>query len=425
MKLKIALIYSHESSQWVSCQKIVANLLKAYTIQTSEYEIIHFDYGSETSPETWTSLKKLEEIKPELLIFLDHKPHPLALLELLFHLCAENYKPRLIFHLYGDFTLNLDKWQTLLELLKNRSLFFYAASNRQLMMLTEFIPKENLGLCPFPVDGEDFPISLETRSITRNVYNWQNDETVFLYTGRLSCQKQIHLLIPHFSNWRAKTKANARLVLIGEPDSLGKPFEDRNEWEGEYFQQIIEIVSNLDPEEQQRIEFHGFKSNSQLLNYYNAADCFINLSVHHDEDFGMSCAEALSTGLPMILSNWAGFASFKTQNLKSHVNLIPVHLTDQGPQLEIDAIADELSSFKPADQMTRLKIRELALEDLGIKSVKNIISYGLNMPCLFKGSKVFLQEAAYREKFFTKNTFYSHRERKYNDIYLKTYKHYV
>ena len=212
---------------------------------------------------------------------------------------------------------------------------------------------------------------------------------------------------------------------MGEPDSLGKPFEDRNEWEGEYFQQIIEMVSTLDPEEQKRIEFHGFKSNSQLLNYYNAADGFINLSMHHDEDFGMSCAEALTTGLPMILSNWAGFASFKTPKLESHIKLIPVQLTDQGPQLEVEAIADELSSFKNADQVTRSKIRELALENLGIKSVKSIISYGLKMPCPFKGAKVFLQEAAYREKFFTKNTFYNHRDRKYNDIYLKTYKHYV
>lgn len=425
MNGKIALIYSFETSSWVSCHKIVSNLLLSYSMLERDYELIHLNYSSEDSADTWNSIKQASTLNLDYMIFLDHKPHPLHFLDLFFSLRHLALKTKLIFHIFGDFTLHLDKWKSLCKLLEKQSVAFFAASERQKNMLSEFIPSKYLSVCPFPVHHEEFGFNPIERLQMRDSLSIKDDETVFLYTGRLSFQKQIHLLIEAFVTWRKDTNTNARLILVGEPDAIGRPFEDRAEWNGEYFHRLLEMVSNLHPEERERIEFHGFKSNKVLPAYYSAVDYFINLSVHQDEDYGMSCAEALASGLPLILSDWAGFASFRKQDLEEFVQLIPVELSIHGPVIQRELIGARLSFASESGVMDRSKIRSISLSHFGISAAADIVRESLSMTSVFEGSTDFIHEAAYLEKYFSNNTFYDNRERNYNDKYLRMYKHYV
>ena len=425
MTSKIGLVYSFDSSPWVSCHKIVSNLLLAYEHISKDHELVHLNFNGEDSAESWKSIKQATEIEFDYLIFLDHKPHPLHFLELYFGLQKESVKTKLIFHIFGDFTLHLDKWRRLFKLMEGRSVYFLAASERQKSMLTEFIPAKHLGVCPFPVHQDEFGFSSELRKQIRDSLSIKDDETIFLYTGRISYQKQIHHLIKSFADWRQKTNSHSRLILVGEPDSIGRPFEDRGEWQGEYFQFIQDTVSELVPSERTRIEFHGFKSSNELVAYYSGADFFINLSLHQDEDYGMSCAEALACGLPLILSDWAGFASFKKNSLADAVKLIPVDLTDQGPVLHTDLIAPELSLACQSPDIDRTFIIENCLSYFDINSVGELIRQFITQPIVFEGGESFINEVAYLERWFSNNTYYNHRERKYNDNYLRMYKHYV
>jgi glycosyltransferase involved in cell wall biosynthesis len=424
--MKIALIYSFETSHWVSCQKIVSNLLHAYNSLTQKCDFYHLDYKAEDSAESWKSIKKLKQVNPDYIIFIDHKPHPFKFIEHLFKLGHKRNTSKFIFHIYGDFTLNLAKWERLFKILDQESIFFYAASERQKNMLTEFIDQKHLGVCPFPVHADEFNHLPTMRNQTRSTHDWHEDETVFLYTGRLSKQKNVHQLLTAFTKWRISSQAQARLVLVGEPDAIGKPFEDRSEWNGEYFQELLDLLAAFGEEDRARIEFHGFKSNMELPAYYNAADCFINLSLHHDEDYGMSCAEALATGLPLIISNWAGFASFKKPLIADSVKLIPVKLTDQGPMIDLDNISEELNAIHQTNKrMDRGHISKTSVGYFGIEASAGIIDKNFYSPIPFKQNKPLIQKTAYREQNFSNNTFYNHRERKYNELYLQIYKHYV
>src|SRR6185503_14896704 len=58
------------------------------------------------------------------------------------------------------------------------------------------------------------------------------------------------------------------------------------------------------PEE--KIHFMPNMEPDNLRNIYNAADAVINLTLLHDENFGLAQVEAMGCGTPVIGTNWGG-----------------------------------------------------------------------------------------------------------------------
>lgn len=424
---KICVVYSFKPSAWVSCQKIVANLLKAYKLNP-DIEIIPVPYsvGMEDY-QCWASTKIILDEKPSHVVILDHRPHCHHILEPLIRSLKEiNHRPTFIFHLYGDFTLTLSIWRRLEPIIKEYQVLWYAASIRQRAMLAEYIPLEQMEICPFPVDSTEFYPSKDLRLSFREKKNWGEDETIFVFTGRLSRQKRIHQLIETFTKWRRETKATARLVLVGDADKVGEPFLLRGEYEGEYFHYLYNLWKNLPEADQQYIEFHGFRPNIELNAYYNASDFFVNISVHNDEDYGMSCAEALATGLPLILTDWAGFSSFRRRGIEDAVKLIPVKISRRGKLISLKSLYkafDEMHARK--ETYDRSYISQQSLSYTGVKNVANIVRKGLTRSHIFEKFSDTLHEAARLEIYQKWNTFADLKSKTFNDLYMKVYRHYV
>lgn len=74
----------------------------------------------------------------------------------------------------------------------------------------------------------------------------------------------------------------------------------------QFFGKARGLFQELPTSIQKRIFFKGSVPHKDLNLFYNAADLFVSLSLHHDEDFGMSVAEAMATGLPCVLTDWGG-----------------------------------------------------------------------------------------------------------------------
>lgn len=411
----------------MSCQKIVGNLLKAYRLK-QDVEIVPVLLAKEMDDYTlYNSVQTVVRTRPSHVIFLDHQPNPAVLIKALIPYMRDlNFHPHFIFHLYGDFTLNFNLWKGLEEFIKNEQVLWYAASDRQRAMLSEFIPLEQIELCPFPVDAQEFFVDGELRQTLRRQHNWESDQKIFLFTGRLSRQKRIHQLIQVFSEWRAQTGARAKLVLVGDADKVGEPFLLRGEYEGEYFHYLQDVYHALPAEEQGHIEFHGFRPNRELNAYYNAADCLVNMSVHNDEDYGMSCAEALAAGLPMILTNWAGLVSFRRDGLEQDVRLVPVKLTRRGKLIALKRLREALEDFyRRSGEPDRAQIARLSLEYTGVAPVAKIVTQGLQKGHTFTGFEPNLYDAARLEFYQNWNTFAVTKTKTFNDLYMQVYSHYV
>ena len=423
---KIAIIYSFKPSSWVSCQKIISNLVKAYRLFDNAYEIKEFSFVEGMDGfEFCQSFISVGEFRPDYIIFLDHKPHPLYYLDFLSKEFKETgLKPKFIFHLYGDFTLNFNEWAGMEKFIKNHEVLWYVASQRQKNLISEFIPFEQIEICPFPVDRKEFYVDDKIREEGRKKYKWAKDEFIFIFTGRLSRQKRIHQLVETFAKFCDDTKAKAKLVLVGDTDKLGEPWLFKGEWEYEYFHYLQKVMERIPEYLRDNIEFHGFKPNKELLHYYNSADCLVNISVHNDEDYGMTCAEAQACGLPAILTDWAGFSGFNI-DVSNAVRYVPVRLSPQAKQINLAQLAENFKAAVEGLRADRIKISQKSLEWTSIENAHSIVSKHIKSLHLFTEFGPEMKVACQLEYYSKRNTFTNLKKQIFNNFYLKVYRHYV
>ena len=313
-------------SSWISCQKIVANLWQCYT-SVSEATSLHF--GPEQKGQDLITLsQQIIDHKPNVISFIDHRPHPLDLLQYLIPMWIKEHGdfPEIIFHVYGDFTLNYHKWAALGSLIKGIKTKFCAASTAEQKLL-EKLMLQKTHLVPFPVNQEEFSPDEDLRIKKRNELKVSDQQKVFIFTGRLSYQKNIHLLVEKFLSYVESKNSTDILLIFGHFDDLGDSFTDYRPVIGQYYHQVENILKDHPRREQ--IRFMGMASSQELKGYYNASDFLINLSTHNDEDFGMSVAEASLCGLASILTAWGGFHDFAfTSNKYLNVTTHPKKMID-------------------------------------------------------------------------------------------------
>ena len=330
---KIALILQKSSSSWVSCKSITSNLEKAYQLAFPHSEVKSFFLNENSSSLDLIQLaQSLQTFQPEILSFIDHKPHPGSFLTALHEFCPD-WHPELYFHVFGDFTLHAGQWLQTENILRNYPVHFFCASDKQALLLKGLLPHESehlVSTLPFPVDTKEFYV--ENSEAQKNSISVDNMNTKFLYTGRISLQKNILLLIKCFGKYLNSINPHAELWLAGPIDDLGYPYTGRVPPVGFQSSMLMRAIEkHLTPEDRKRIIYHGNLNGTQLRSLYNRADLYISMSTHNDEDFGMAPAEAAFCGLPLILSDWAGFSSFQSALGEKNCETVPVQLTSQGP----------------------------------------------------------------------------------------------
>ncbi len=360
---KIAMIYSLRPSEWVSCQSIVHNLKKAYTSIYGE-SLTHINFNTKHEPmDIHEIAEQIYQLAPDKLLFIDHKPIPS---ELLITLKKEFYKkkdlPEIVMHIFGDFSIYGKEWLRINEVIKDVPVKLICASEKQQDLVEQFISQgiNYISYSPFPVDESVFCYDAELRKKARAEHLDNTDDYIFLYTGRVSLQKNIQALIREFSQFLERTDAKARLLIAGVVDDLGAPFFNIHHPAGYYGQTLSTQLNALPAKTRSQISYIGNLTHDELKEYYMASDCFISLSMHNDEDYGMSPAEALCCGQPCILTDWAGYYSFKRDEIEA-TDLITTSITSKG--LEYDS--------KETQKLLEKNYQRSFLDDSARKKISN------------------------------------------------------
>ncbi len=424
---KIACIFSFQESSWVSCQKIVFNLHKAYE-GISQIKIQNFNYGSDSWGVGMFELaSELFEADPDTIIIMDHKPHPYHFMKFLLPRYEKTKKPRIIFHVFGDFTLYYPDWQHLSKLLADFPVEFVVASDRQKDLIDKFLEAPLTShICPFPVKPEEFYFDTEERKVQRKAWGVKDDEVIFTFTGRLSRQKRTHLLLKYFDEaLRLEKDPNARLFIYGSADHIGDNFFNIWENENEYFRKIHRIYMSLPESTRERIHFMGNVPNAELRAVYAGSDYLMNLSVHNDEDYGMSVAEAQMTGLPSILSDWGGLSSFEHESLPEATQYLRVHLGEKSKVISgADTIAALTKSMERTPDIDREKLSNLAREKFSVASATQRLTRIFDEKSSpFTGFSDFHAFISKRMEF--QKPVYLTKDRKIHPLYRKIYSSYV
>ena len=177
---------------------------------------------------------------------------------------------------------------------------FCPSSYARRTFLEQGVRPEQVVVCPYGVDPESFGVNENPR---------RKEPFTILFLGRVCMRKGLHYLLEGF---REAGLGGARLILAGPVDSAYRPILDQ-------YQGLFEET--------------GAIPHPQVREQYLRADVFVMPSLA--DSFGLVVSEAMSTGLPVIVSQNTGMADLITDGREGFI--VPIR--------DSRAIADKLTDL--------------------------------------------------------------------------------
>lgn len=325
-------------------------------------------------PSAWREIfRKVVGGRFDVLSFVGPGLHPGLFLKSLAARIENNSTwPELAFHIYDDITVQTPEWLQIENILKGRRLNFFATSERHRRIVEKiFMAKKQTALCPLAVDPAVFRFDSRLRAEGRRRLGLRPGDIGLIYVGRMSLQKNVvamlERLVPLLS-----TKANLKLFAAGPFDDLGAPYFGIHDRLGSYFQNWNHRRSGLSGGVRSRVKYLGSRTSSEIAEFLNACDIFLSASLHHDENFGMGPCEALACGLPAVITDWAGYATFGGY---SGCTAVPTALSRSGIQIDwprfLNGVEKILRRLPSAEERGRLSLT--AHRDFSIASVSRVL----------------------------------------------------
>lgn len=188
----------------------------------------------------------------------------------------------------------------------------------------KFFSNAQVRLLPFAIDGGLFyPIGEAERDAARARLGFRKEDRILVYSGRTTLQKNLHTLLKVFSVVQREVP-DACLVIAGPTAEHGSP--EFGVTPVKLANTIDKLVSGLGiPRE--RLHTMNLPP-ARLRELYNIADVKVNLSLHHDENFGLAQVEAMACGTPVIGTAWGGLKDTIVDGVSGY--RVSTSLTPQG-----------------------------------------------------------------------------------------------
>ncbi len=166
-----------------------------------------------------------------------------------------------------------------------------------------FFANARTRLVPFAFDQTVFRAMSETdRKRLREELGFAERARILLYSGRMTLEKNIHTL---FRVFRAvlDLEPDTYLLLVGNPSS--RPFPELG-LQVRHLQATLARAAEKLAIPSDRLLFPGPVEPARLRDLYNASHLVVNMTLHHDENFGLAQVEAIACGTPVVGTCWGG-----------------------------------------------------------------------------------------------------------------------
>ena len=440
--MKLLIVKSAVESKWGSCKVISPNLHKLYLGLGRPFKIEWFSLHEDllkNELQTYDSnidrlLQCILKTKPDRLVFVDHLPPPPKVMAFLSLLTNLKKLPPIVFHIYGDFTYFAREWSYLNEILVGHPMTFVVASSSQKKLVNTFLGNSESNevheLC-FPVNEKEYFFDNKERAKLRGELGLSEDDKVILYSGRVSLQKNVDVLIKEFLKLKKPTAGNYHLWVVGAFDDVGADFIGYESYHGYMFSKIQAIIEAAPSSFRSRIKFWGQQGKINLRKIKSASDLFASFSLYHDEDYGMSPAEALACGLPSTLTDWGGYSSFVDNINKSKprwsCDLVRVELSEYGSEIVVDDFQSYVKNFSQLSATERSQKSRNFLSEFSIEA--NIVKLERILkspPVAFQGFHWLLEQHATALNLnWSKTKFNKFLSPKKDGYYQDIYKNYI
>jgi glycosyltransferase involved in cell wall biosynthesis len=164
---------------------------------------------------------------------------------------------------------------------------------------------ENAQVRPIPFafkESEFYPLDEGAIQTLRATLGFNSEDKILLYSGRITLEKNLHSVLRIFSVVQ-KIIPHTRLIIAGE--CYDAPFREFGAYSVSISRTLEKVIAKLGIDHD-KVRFIGHKNSADLCGLYNIADLVINMTLHHDENFGLAQVEAMACGTPVIGTNWGG-----------------------------------------------------------------------------------------------------------------------
>jgi len=183
-----------------------------------------------------------------------------------------------------------------------------------------------LKVIPFSVDTDAFvPMAEGRRQELRRRLGLNPEDVVFLYAGRITPEKNLQSVLRVVESV-AKEGIPVRLLVVGRIVSV--PLRGFSSGNDGSLRRFVEVVSHAPGFLRGRYGLLQEVHRRALPDLMGAADIFMNMTVHHDENFGLGQVEAMACGLPVIGSDWGGLKDTILDGVTGY--RVPTWLTSWG-----------------------------------------------------------------------------------------------
>ena len=206
--MKCGIIYDNSKDLWHSLK----NLESVDSLSQRDFIFFPFNsgYGKQTTYYSHYKLaKEVLALKPDYLFFNAERPHPTTILNFL-NILDSNYKPQTGIRLFGNFQESLEDWLQANNTLKRLSIFLSSPSESQTNFIKQFLNTTSI-VHTFPHPVKKMSFNLQKRNQARAKLKL-SAETIFLYSGRLTLQKNIHYIFEFIAQLK---KINHPLIKNG------------------------------------------------------------------------------------------------------------------------------------------------------------------------------------------------------------------
>jgi glycosyltransferase involved in cell wall biosynthesis len=221
------------------------------------------------------------------------------------------------------------------------------------VLMRTFFPTAMIRTIPLAFDESVFcPADEETRRAARRRLGMGDDTPLVLYAGRLTIEKNVHTLLRTFSVV-VRAMPDARLIIAGE--ELNQPFPEFGTFSPDVTRALHRMMRHLGLDNRQ-VSFVGQRTPMELRALYSSADVLVNLTLNHDENFGLAQVEAMACGLPAVGATWGGLKDTIIDGVTGRQ--IPAIVTAAGVKVDWWSAATSIVELLTMDDARKRQMRE-------------------------------------------------------------------
>lgn len=307
-------------------------------------------------------------------------------------------KTKLLIPIFGNLTIEINRWLALKDVLVGREVKFICGSKRQVNQVSFLLNSSEVYECVFPLAASD-------------VQPRDTSGVEMLYAGRITEQKNTLALMQSFHKICRLFDLDFTLNIAGDFHERGHHLHG---FKTDNYHDACESIMQQSP----YIKYHGNLSQIDLHELYHSTNISVSLSTYHDEDFGLSIAQALLYGHKVVLSDWGGHG-----NYLDHFDSIsvPVSIKERLAKPDLSSFEKTLVKLTPPTIFSMEDQKQLAESYFSFETFKESLNSAVESPWNeFRGISDFYSKYLR----ISKNYYPFHRDQEEN-LYDPIYQFYL